>query len=183
MRGKLETERLVLLLSSPQLAGPVAAYFRRNRDFLKDTEPVRDEEFFTPEFQRTLLENDKADAATLRSLRYWIAKKQEPEKVIGMAALNGIVMGAFQSSYLSYRLDKNEINKGYITEAIKKCVGIAFSELRLHRLEANIMPRNTASLRVAEKLGFVNEGVSREYLKINGVWEDHIHMVLLNRQV
>ena len=53
-------------------------------------------------------------------------------------------------------------------------------ELGLHRIEANIMPCNLPSLGVAEKCGFVREGLSRKYLKINGVWEDHIHMVRLN---
>jgi ribosomal-protein-alanine N-acetyltransferase len=55
-----------------------------------------------------------------------------------------------------------------------------FGEYGLHRIEANIMPRNAASLRVVEKAGFHREGLAKKYLKINGVWEDHIHMVLLN---
>lgn len=70
-----------------------------------------------------------------------------------------------------------------MTEAVEAVVNHAFQELHLHRIEANIMPRNRASLRVVEKLGFRNEGVSREYLKINGKWEDHIHMVLLNEEM
>jgi [ribosomal protein S5]-alanine N-acetyltransferase len=45
------------------------------------------------------------------------------------------------------------------------------------------MPRNGASLRVAEKLGFENEGLGKKYLKINGKWEDHIHMVLFNEEI
>lgn len=49
--------------------------------------------------------------------------------------------------------------------------------------EANVMPRNKASLRVLEKNRFVNEGLSKYYLKINGVWEDHIHMVKINYAV
>ena len=53
-------------------------------------------------------------------------------------------------------------------------------ELKLHRIEANIMPRNARSIRVVEKLGFINEGRSRKYLKIAGVWEDHLHFVLVN---
>ena len=56
----------------------------------------------------------------------------------------------------------------------------AFGPLALHRVEANIMPRNQASLRVAEKCGFQPEGLARRYLCINGVWEDHLHMVRLN---
>jgi ribosomal-protein-alanine N-acetyltransferase len=67
-----------------------------------------------------------------------------------------------------------------MTEAIRKGIEIVFQECGLHRIEANILPRNLRSLRVAEKLGFVNEGLSRRYLCINGVWEDHIHMALLN---
>ncbi len=42
------------------------------------------------------------------------------------------------------------------------------------------MPRNTASLRVLEKNGYTPEGLAKEYLYINGVWEDHIHMVKRN---
>lgn len=70
-----------------------------------------------------------------------------------------------------------------MTEAVEAVVNHAFHELRLHRIEANIMPRNQASLRVVQKLGFQNEGISRKYLQINGKWEDHIHMVLLNEEM
>jgi ribosomal-protein-alanine N-acetyltransferase len=59
-------------------------------------------------------------------------------------------------------------------------VEYAFDVLGLHRLEANIMPRNKASLRVVEKLGFSEEGLSRKLLLINGRWEDHVRMVKLN---
>ncbi|MFR2405064.1 MAG: GNAT family N-acetyltransferase, partial [Eubacterium callanderi] len=65
----------------------------------------------------------------------------------------------------------------------RKGIETAFGPLGLHRIEANIIPRNRASLRVAEKLHFRNEGLSSKYLKINGVWEDHIHMVLLNEEM
>ena len=64
--------------------------------------------------------------------------------------------------------------------AVEMLVRYAFEELQLHRIEANVMPRNAASLRVLEKNDFVNEGLSKYYLRINGTWEDHIHMVKLN---
>jgi ribosomal-protein-alanine N-acetyltransferase len=68
-------------------------------------------------------------------------------------------------------------------EAVQSISNYAFGDLKLHRIEANIMPRNHASLKVVEKLGFFNEGTKRKYLKFNGTWEDHIHMVLLNEEV
>jgi ribosomal-protein-alanine N-acetyltransferase len=52
--------------------------------------------------------------------------------------------------------------------------------MQLHRIEANVMPRNLRSRRVLAKLGFAEEGLARQYLKINGVWEDHIHYVMFN---
>ena len=116
-------------------------------------------------------------------LRLWILRKEEPERVIGTVALDNIVRGPFLSCFVGYRLDGDHINQGYTTEALKELVRIAFQELGLHRLEANIMPRNSRSLKVVEKLGFKNEGTSRDYLKINGKWEDHIHMVLLKKDI
>jgi len=50
----------------------------------------------------------------------------------------------------------------------------SFSTLRLHRLEAACIPTNAPSIRLLEKTGFVREGYAREYLCINGVWQDHL---------
>lgn len=58
-----------------------------------------------------------------------------------------------------------------------------FRELGLRRIGANVMPRNRRSLRVLEKNGFENEGLSKYYLRINGVWEDHVHMVKINYEL
>ena len=87
-------------------------------------------------------------------------------------------MGTFCSAFLGYKLDEAFINKGYMSAAVDMLTKNAFEELGLHRIEANVMPRNKASLKVLEKNHFVNEGLSKYYLKINGVWEDHIHYYL-----
>lgn len=72
------------------------------------------------------------------------------------------------------------MNQGLMTEGIQAVIIYAFEELQLHRIEANIMPRNKASMKVVQKLGFYEEGLAYKYLKINGVWEDHFHMVIRN---
>jgi len=117
-------------------------------------------------------------------VRFWLFKKEDQmlEKPLGTLALTNIIRGVFKSCFLGYKMDEDEINKGYMTEAIKALVKIAFSELNLHRIEANIMPRNERSIRVVEKCGFINEGLAKKYLKINGIWEDHYHMVILNEE-
>lgn len=181
--SQYETRRLFLKTLDSTSADRMLDYFIRNRDFLEEWEPVRDEDFYTADYQARLLERNRAVMETGAMLKLWIFKKEDPDRIIGMVNFGNIVRGAFQSCHLGYRLDKQEINKGYMTEAVAKGISVMFGEYALHRIEANIMPRNARSLRVVEKLGFQNEGLSREYLKINGKWEDHIHMVLLNGKV
>lgn len=178
----LETPRLILRLTGPALAEEVTAYQTENRAFLSKTAPQRGEDFYTVEFQKNLLAQEEERCRNYRAVRYWISKKEEPNHIIGMVGLNEIVFGAFQSCFLAYNLSGANVRRGYATEAVKELLRVAFEELGLHRVEANIMPRNLPSLGLVEKLGFVREGLSREYLKINGAWEDHVHMVLLNRR-
>ena len=103
--------------------------------------------------------------------------------MIGTIALNNIVYGAFWSGFLGYKLGNEYKNKGYMTEALIAFVDIAFNEYKLHRSEANIMPKNTNSKKVLVKCGFEYEGMSRKYLKINGKWEDHEYYVKLNKKI
>jgi [ribosomal protein S5]-alanine N-acetyltransferase len=67
-----------------------------------------------------------------------------------------------------------------MTEAVRRTVEIGFSEVGLHRVEANVMPSNVRSLAVVERAGFEREGYSQRYLRINGHWEDHIRFARVN---
>ena len=182
MQNIYETERLFLKTLGPSDAEAVADYYRRNRSFLEEFEPGRGDEFYTAEHQAKLLATDSAEMADGTMFRLWLLKKGDG-KLIGSLAFNNIVRGPFLSCFVGYKLDGDEINRGFMTEALRKGIDIMFRESGLHRIEANIMPGNRRSLRVVEKLGFSNEGLARRYLKINGKWEDHIHMVLLNDAV
>ena len=184
MKNKIyATERLILKVLDPSSAQSVFDYYLRNRSFLEEWEPVRSEEFYTLAYHEAQLEKDQSLMENKSGLRLWIFKKNEENKIIGSIGFNNIVWGAFLSCHLGYKLDKDEINHGYMTEAIKKGIDIVFDDYGLHRIEANIIPRNKQSTRVVEKLGFYNEGLAYKYLKINGIWEDHIHFVLLNDKV
>jgi len=183
MQKNYFTERLVLRTLDADGAEAVRAYFDRNRAFLEPWEPERDEAFFTRECQAETLEAEQAEMDAGRMLRLWLFKQDDPQSVIGSVSFGSIVRGCFLSCFLGYRLDEAEVRKGYMTEAILKGVEVMFDEYELHRIEANIIPRNLASLRAAEKAGFTSEGLAKQYLKIHGVWEDHIHMVRFNNAV
>ncbi len=183
MKDIFYTERLLLKRLKRKDAVLVLDYINTNKDFLKEWETDRTDEYYTLAHQKKLLRSDNKRCKEGLMLRLWIFKKDNPHRVIGTIALDNIIRGPFLSSFLGYRLDKDNLNQGYITEALQEVIRIAFHEMGLHRLEANIMPRNARSLRIVEKLNFANEGISREYLKINGKWEDHMHMVLLNKDL
>ncbi|MFZ7131390.1 MAG: GNAT family N-acetyltransferase [Eubacteriales bacterium] len=174
-----ETERLILKIIDHTYLDLVLKYYLKNKLFLNEWEPTKDKDFFTTEFLIKQLKNDYIGFTNRSSIRFWIFTKKN-NTMIGNLAFTNIIRGAFHSCYLGYKLDYNEVNKGYMTEALQKGIYIMFNQYMLHRIEANIMPKNKASLRVVEKLGFRNEGLAYRYLKINGQWEDHIHMVLLN---
>ncbi len=182
-RSVLHTERLLLQSSDRSMDRQVLDYMLRNREFLREWDPERLPYFYTLETQREMIEVDLDQTEFGQLAKFWIYKREELWRIIGSISLSNIVRGAFQSCHLGYRLDRDEVNKGYMTEALARVIRYAFEDLRLHRIEANIMPRNAASLKVVGKLGFESEGLARKYLRINGKWEDHIHMVLLNEEM
>ena len=179
---ELYTERLVLRTLDDSFAARCLDYFVRNQDFFREWNPLSDDTFYTLEFQAQKLRVERELLAQDRVLRLWLFDKQDRayERIIGDLAFSNIVRGAFHSCHLGYKVDGAAINSGYMTEALARAIRFAFEDMRLHRIEANIMPKNARSIRVVEKLEFVNEGLSRKYLKIAGRWEDHIHYVLLN---
>jgi ribosomal-protein-alanine N-acetyltransferase len=100
--------------------------------------------------------------------------------VIGTINFSNFFRGAAHFCYVGYSLSVNEQGKGYMTEALGTAVQYVFTELNIHRIMANYMPHNRRSGNVLRKLGFTVEGYARDYLMINGKWEDHILTSLIN---
>ena len=96
----------------------------------------------------------------------------------GEINLSGVQRGPFQNTYVGYWIDEAQAGNGYVPESLVAVSRFAFEDLRLHRLQVAIIPRNTASRRVVEKLELRDEGIAVRYLAINGKWEDHIRYAL-----
>jgi [ribosomal protein S5]-alanine N-acetyltransferase len=90
--------------------------------------------------------------------------------------LTDIVRGVFQNAYASWSVAADVQRQGYASEAVAALLDFAFREdgAALHRVQANIMPANDPSIRLAERLGFRWEGLALRYLQIAGKWEDHV---------
>ncbi len=96
----------------------------------------------------------------------------------GEINISSVHRGPFQSAYVGYWIDERHAGNGYMPEAVVLVCRFAFEELDLHRLQIAIIPRNSASRRVVEKLGLRNEGVAERYLEIAGNWEDHVRYAI-----
>jgi [ribosomal protein S5]-alanine N-acetyltransferase len=94
-------------------------------------------------------------------------------RFVGEITLSSVQRGPLQSAYIGYWIDEAVAGQGLMPEAVVTMLQYAFDTLRLHRVEINIIPRNSPSRRVVEKLGLRFEGISERYLEIDGAWEDH----------
>ena len=105
--------------------------------------------------------------------------RREDGAIVGSINLSQISRGGFLSAYLGYQVGAPFAGRGYMTEALALALRIAFTRLKLHRVEANIQPNNVASIALVRRAGFSLEGYSRRYLKIDGRWRDHERWAIL----
>ena len=94
-------------------------------------------------------------------------------RVVGQLNVANIIFGAVSSSVIGYWLVPEVAGRGVAPTAVALATDYLMQRLGLHRVEINIIPENSKSLRVVEKLGFRHEGLKRRYIHINGSWRDH----------
>ncbi len=168
--------RVTRLLAADD-AAPLGELVRGNRTFLAPWQPLRSERYYTDEGQR-----DSVDAALRQheartSLPLVILDRQD--RVVGTITLQSVIRGAFQSCSVGYRLAEDAQGQGLASQALAEAVGLAFHDLRLHRVQAETVPHNDRSQRVLDRVGFVRYGVAPAYLKIGGRWQDSVLYQLL----
>jgi len=98
---------------------------------------------------------------------------------VGVFTLSQIVRGMFHSAYLGYYAERPHAGQGYMTEGMRLVLRHAFTEMKLHRVEANVQPENAASIALVKRSGFRLEGFSPRYLKVAGRWRDHERWAIL----
>lgn len=105
--------------------------------------------------------------------RSFLVCRRADRAIAGVINLNEIVMGNLRSAYLGYYVFKGFDRQGFMSDGMKLLLEHAFKKLKFHRLEANIQPRNRASIGLVKSIGFQKEGYSPRYLKVKNRWRDH----------
>ena len=175
----IESEEVTL--RTPQMSDyPAWADLRAgSREFLTPWEPIwAPDELSRASFRRRIRHY-------LRDLREDVGYalfifSNATDELVGGLTLCNVRRGVTQSCTLGYWVGADFANQGYMTEAVRAVIPFVFDSLELHRLEAACLPTNMASMRLLEKTGFKQEGLARRYLRINGVWQDHLLYALLD---
>ncbi|MFN2517735.1 MAG: GNAT family N-acetyltransferase [Jatrophihabitantaceae bacterium] len=94
--------------------------------------------------------------------------------LVGQVNVSNVVHNVLRSCTVGYWIDVAVAGRGIVPTAVALVIDHCFTAVGLHRVEVDIRPENTASLRVVEKLGLRREGYYERYLDIDGAWRDHI---------
>jgi len=174
----LETERLIVETVALPFAEAILAYHTRNRAHLEPWEPTRHADFYKVDYQRGVIERSLASETEKR----FVAIDRETSAIVASVNLSNLRRGANHSAIISYSVDEASQGRGYATTCAGAVMRHAFDVMNLHRLEASYNPINARSGRVLRSLGFVVEGYARDYLLINGKWDDAILVGLTNKE-
>lgn len=174
MQLQYETDRLLLMVCNDEYAPALLSFMQENRDFFAPYEPFREPAFYTEAFQAQVLRAEFQAMLRHTYFRYYLFLKEDPAHIIGTVSFSNISRTDDKSCRVGYKLDKQHTGMGYATEALRFLLPELHKELHIHRVEADILLENEASLRLIERLGFSYEGVARSSHEICGVWRDHL---------
>jgi ribosomal-protein-alanine N-acetyltransferase len=172
-RPLIKTQNLVL---RAPLAGDYpawAALRMESREFLTPWEPVWSEDDLTRTSFRLRVKRAAREITSDEAYSLFIFEARS-EVLLGGLTLGLVRRGVAQACTLGYWMAQRHAGKGHMTEAVRGALNFAFSDLALHRVEAACLPHNEPSRRLLERVGFRREGEARGYLRINGVWADHL---------
>jgi ribosomal-protein-alanine N-acetyltransferase len=144
-----------------------------SREFLTPWEPVWPVDDLTRGAFRRRIQRYVEDQNNDLSYSFFVFRKEDDVMVGGLTIAN-IRRGVAQAGSLGYWMGEPFVRRGHMTDAVRAVAPFAFGALALHRLEAACIPTNIASSRLLAKCGFGREGLAREYLCINGKWQDHL---------
>src|SRR5580693_7886097 len=164
-----------VVLRPPQMTdfAPWAGLREISRDFLTPWEPTWPADDLTRAAFRRRLKRYAEDQRTDQAYSFFIFRKGDGVLVGGVTLAN-VRRGVAQAGSIGYWMGEPYAREGLMSSALRALLPFSFVTLRLHRLEAACIPTNTASVRLLEKSGFQREGYARQYLCINGIWQDHL---------
>ncbi|MEQ9814156.1 MAG: GNAT family protein [Azospirillaceae bacterium] len=170
---RLDTQRLYLRPPRMKDWKAWAGIRQTSRAFLTPWEPTWPTDAFS---RRTFMRRLRRQIADWRADRGYalLIFDRSTEDLMGGVNLTAVRRGVAQVASLGYWVGEAFANRGIMTEAVKAVLTFGFRQIGLHRIEAACLPHNEPSQRLLTRVGFSEEGFARNYLRINGQWQDHV---------
>lgn len=169
-----ETERLILRISEPGLTEEVLDFVLRNREDFEKWDRTLPEAYYTADYQEKVLMAEMRLLLRASGVRFYLFLRDNPDYVIGTASFAYLSEENGHRCSLGYKMDREYRRQGYAFEAISFLMPVVAGQYHLHRIEADILAENEASLALIRKLGFEFEGIARNAHEIAGVERDHM---------
>lgn len=166
------TENLILRVENENKAKAVLDLYLRNKDEFEKYEPTRPDNFYTIKFHENMLAREHKMYRLGSFLRYFIYAADNPNRIIGAVNFNFLSDGTSRFSEIGYKVDSQYHNKGVGYEACTAGIAIMKECYGFKRFDARIHPKNEASLRLAEKLGFSFVRIEPQSANILGSYVD-----------
>jgi ribosomal-protein-alanine N-acetyltransferase len=150
------------------------AQLRENsRNFLVPWEPEWPADDLTRASFRNRLRRYASETRMDQGYPFFVFRTSD-RVLVGGVTLSNVRRGVAQAANLGYWMGEQYARKGMMSAAVRALIPFSHGALGLKRIEAACLPENAASVRLLEKLGFVQEGYARKYLCIAGKWQDHL---------
>ena len=168
-----------ILLRPPKVADEAEwiSLRHKNKDYLQPYEPKWAKDALSPAFYQRRIKRVRKDWIDDRAYSFLIFRKRTeelPQKLVGGFNINNVCRGAAQFASIGYWLDKDHQGNGYMRAALRMIIYFSHEKLKLHRLNASVLPHNERSQNLLKHVGFDEEGFAEKYIEINGAWQDHI---------
>ncbi|MCP8939234.1 GNAT family N-acetyltransferase [Alsobacter sp. SYSU M60028] len=147
-------------------------------EFLKPWEPIWPADDLTRAAYRRRIRRYQREIEEDLAYPFFLFREPDDE-LMGGLTLGMVRRGVAQAATLGYWMGAPFAGRGHMGRAVRAAAGYGFDNLRLRRIEAACVPHNAPSMRLLERVGFRREGLARQYLCINGVWQDHVLYALL----
>ncbi|WP_374348819.1 GNAT family N-acetyltransferase [Chitinimonas sp.] len=160
---------LALRPASVADAEALFAFEMANRHYFERFINSRGDAFYTPEAVAASLRTLEADREADRGYAFLVWRGPA---VVARVNFTSVERKLFHSASLGYRVAESEAGRGVTSSAVAQAMALAFTDLRLWRVEATVAEFNRGSQRVLEKNGFQRFGLARRAFLQGGAWQD-----------
>lgn len=182
MKLEYRENGLILRQLNESSTNSVLDFYYRNKDYFDIYEADKPANFYTTGYISSLLHAEYNAFVQKKFVRFFAYDQTFPDKIIGTVSFSDIKTGpgACKSCIIGYKIDHEMQRHGYGYKMLNAALKIMVMDWEMHRIEAYISPNNLASQRLVDKLGFISEGTAYSYVKLNGIWRDHLRYTYIS---